>query len=61
MSILENGTWAPQSKDLMTGMLGEMQDMRVMEEKMTIMSSADDDDRESICRMAESIKESMED
>lgn len=60
VSILENGTWAPQSKDLMTSMLEEMQDMNIMEEKMTIMSSASDDDRETICRMAEEIKASLE-
>ena len=60
VSILENGTWAPQSKDLMASMLEEMQGMSVMDEKMTIMSSASDDDRESICRIAEEIKASME-
>jgi flavorubredoxin len=60
VSILENGTWAPQSKDLMVSMLEEMQEMNVMEEKMTIMSSASDDDREAICRMAEEIKASLE-
>ena len=38
----------------------EMQEMNVMEEKMTIMSSASDDDREAICRMAEEIKASLE-
>ncbi len=60
VTILENGTWAPQSKDLMTSMLEEMQDMRVMEEKITVMSNASDDQREAICKMAEDIKATLE-
>lgn len=60
VTILENGTWAPQSKDLMTSMLEEMQDMRVMKEKITVMSNASDDQREAICKMAEDIKATLE-
>ena len=56
VSILENGTWAPQSKDIMAGMLEQMPNMRVMEEKLTVMSNASDDQREALCKMAENIK-----
>lgn len=59
VTILENGTWAPQSKDIMTSMLEGMQDMRVMEEKITVMSNASDDQREAICKMAEDIKATL--
>ncbi len=59
VSILENGTWAPQSKDIMAGMLEEMPNMRVMEEKLTVMSNASDDQREALCKMAENIKNTL--
>ncbi len=59
VSILENGTWAPQSKDIMAGMLDEMPNMRVMEEKLTVMSNASDDQREALCNMAENIKNTL--
>ena len=61
VTILENGTWAPQSKDLMVSMLEDMQAMSIMEEKMTVMSNASDDQREAICKMAEDIKATLED
>ena len=60
VTILENGTWAPQSKDLMASMLEEMPDMKVMERKITVMSNASDDQREALCKMAEEIKATME-
>ena len=59
VSILENGTWAPQSKDIMASMLEEMPNMRVMEEKLTVMSNASDDQREALCKMAEDIKNTL--
>ena len=59
VSILENGTWAPQSKDIMAGMLEQMPKMRVMEEKLTVMSNASDDQREALCKMAEDIKNTL--
>jgi len=59
VSILENGTWAPQSKDIMADMLEEMPNMRVMEEKLTVMSNASDDQREALCKMAENIKTTL--
>ena len=59
VSILENGTWAPQSKDIMAGMLEQMPNMRVMEEKLTVMSNASDDQREALCKMAENIKNTL--
>lgn len=59
VTIMENGTWAPQAKDIMNGILESMTDMKIVEEKMTVMSSSGEEDREDIAKMAANIKASL--
>ena len=39
VSIIENGSWAPQSGKIMRAMLGEMKDMTVLEKSLTVRSA----------------------
>ena len=43
VSIIENGSWAPQSGKIMRAMLGEMKDMTVLEKSLTVRSALKDD------------------
>ena len=39
VSIIENGSWAPQSGKVMREMLGEMKNMTVLEKSLSIRSA----------------------
>jgi len=43
VSIIENGSWAPQSGKIMRAMLGEMKDMTVLEKSLTGRSALKED------------------
>lgn len=43
VSIIENGSWAPQSGKIMRAMLGEMKDMTVLEKSLTVRSALKED------------------
>ena len=60
VTIVENGTWAPQASQVMTDILESMQDIELVTEKLTVMSSMGDEDREGIVKIAESIKKSLD-
>ena len=57
--IVENGTWAPQASGIMTGILDEMQNMEYVTEKLTIMSSPDEDDSGAIVKAADTLAQSV--
>ncbi|AGX42847.1 FprA family A-type flavoprotein [Clostridium saccharobutylicum] len=58
-ALIENGTWTPQSAKLMRELLGEMKEMTILDNDMTISSCMKDDDVNSVNAIADSIIESM--
>lgn len=58
-TLIENGSWAPQSGKLMRELLEEMKDMTILDNEMSLNSSMKEDDVDSMDDIAESITESM--
>jgi flavorubredoxin len=58
-TIIENGSWAPQSGKLIREILGEMKEMTILDIEMSVNSSLKEDDADSMDAIAESIIESM--
>lgn len=58
-ALIENGTWTPQCAKLMRELLGEMKEMTILDNDMTISSCMKDDDVNSVNAIADSIIESM--
>ncbi|AWK51558.1 FprA family A-type flavoprotein [Clostridium beijerinckii] len=58
-SLIENGSWAPQSGKLMRELLDEMKDMTILDNDITLSSSMKEDDADSMDILVDSIMESM--
>jgi flavorubredoxin len=58
-ALIENGSWAPQSGKLMRELLGEMKDMTILDNEMSVNSSMKEEDGDSMNMIADSIIESM--
>ncbi|WP_123053639.1 FprA family A-type flavoprotein [Clostridium sp. JN-1] len=58
-TLIENGTWAPQSAKLMRELLDGMKEMTILDSSMTISSSMKEDSKDSIDAIADNIIESM--
>lgn len=58
-TLIENGSWSPQSGKLMRELLEEMKDMTILDNDMTINSSMKEEDCDSMDAIADSIIESM--
>ena len=58
VSVIENGTWAPQSGKLMQGILAEMKNMEIIDDKVTIKSSLTEP--ASLYALADRIAESVQ-
>lgn len=58
-SLIENGSWAPQSGRLMRELLDEMKDMTILDNDITLSSSMKEDDADSMDILVDSIMESM--
>lgn len=58
-AIIENGSWAPQSGKLMRELLGEMKDMTILDNEMSVNSSMKEEDGDLMDTIADSIIESM--
>ena len=58
-TLIENGSWAPQSGKLMHELLGEMKEITILENEISLNSSMKEDDVDSMDAIAESIIESM--
>ncbi|MBU3181970.1 FprA family A-type flavoprotein [Clostridium psychrophilum] len=58
-ALIENGSWAPQSGKLMRELLGEMKEMTILDNEMSLNSSMKEDDVDSMDAIAESIIKSM--
>ncbi|MBU3127609.1 FprA family A-type flavoprotein [Clostridium tagluense] len=58
-TLIENGSWAPQSGKLMRELLGEMKEMTILDNEMSLNSSMKEDDADSMDAIADSIIESM--
>ncbi|MCB2295271.1 FprA family A-type flavoprotein [Clostridium algoriphilum] len=58
-TLIENGSWAPQSGKLMRELLDEMKDMTILDNEMSLNSGMKEDDADSMDAIADSIIESM--
>ena len=58
-TLLENGSWAPQSGKLMRELLDGMKEMTILDNEMSLNSSMKEDDVDSMENLADSIIESM--
>lgn len=58
-TLIENGSWAPQSGKLMRELLDEMKEMTILDNEMSLNSSMKEDDADSMDAVAVSIMESM--
>ncbi|OOM14434.1 FprA family A-type flavoprotein [Clostridium saccharobutylicum] len=58
-ALIENGTWTPQCAKLMRELLGEMKEMTILDNDMTVSSCMKDEDINSVNAIADSIIESM--
>ena len=58
-TLIENGSWAPQSGKLMRELLDEMKEMTILDSEMSLNSSMKEDDVDSMDIIADSIIESM--
>ena len=58
-TLIENGSWAPQSGKLMRELLDEMKEMTILDNEMSLNSSMKEDDADSMDTIADSIIESM--
>ena len=59
VALIENGTWAARSGMLMTKLVEDMKDMRVMEGTVTLKSSVKEAQRRSLESLAESIADEL--
>ena len=59
VSIIENGSWAPQSGKIMRAMLSEMKDMTVLEKSLTVRSALKEDQLAVLDEMAAEILASL--
>jgi len=58
-TLIENGSWAPQSGKLMRELLEDMKDMTILDNEMSVNSSMKEEDGDSMDTIADSIIESM--
>lgn len=59
VTVIENGSWAPQSGKLIRKILGEMKEMNILDEDMSLKSSMKEDDIGSLDEISDSIIQSM--
>ncbi len=59
VSVVENGTWAPQAGRLMLAKLEEMKNMEIIGEKVTIKSAVNEDANANLEKLADAIVASM--
>lgn len=55
VGIIENGSWAPMAGKLMSGLLGEMKDIELMEPTVTIKSALNSDSQKAIEGLAQAL------
>ena len=59
VALIENGTWAARSGMLMTKLLEEMKEMRVMEGTVTLKSSVKEAQRRGLESLADAIADEL--
>ena len=59
VAVIENGTWAPKSGELIRELLGQMKNMKVLDNSVLIKSSMKEENVEEMEALANSIIESM--
>lgn len=55
VGIIENGSWAPMAGKLMSGLLGEMKDIEIIEPTVTIKSALNSDSIKAIEELAQAL------
>ena len=59
VSIIENGTWAPQAGKIMEEMVSSLKGMELVGEKVTVKSALKGEQREALLRLCGEIAESL--
>ena len=59
VSIIENGTWAPQAGKIMAEMISSLKGMELVGEKVTVKSALKGEQREALLRLCGEIAESL--
>lgn len=59
VGIIENGSWAPQAGKVMRSILGEMKNMRVLENGVTVKSSVKDEQIPALMSLRDEIMKTM--
>ena len=59
VSIIENGTWAPQAGKIMEEMVSSLKGMELVGEKVTVKSALKGEQRETLLRLCGEIAESL--
>lgn len=59
VGIIENGSWAPQAGKVMRSILGEMKNMRVLENGVTVKSSVKDEQIPALMSLRDEIVKTM--
>ena len=59
VSIIENGTWAPQAGKIMAEMVSSLKGMELVGEKVTVKSALKGEQREALLRLCGEIAESL--
>lgn len=60
VGIIENGSWAPQAGKVMRSILGEMKNMRVLENGVTVKSSVKDEQIPALLSLRDEIVKTMQ-
>ncbi|NME94748.1 FprA family A-type flavoprotein [Clostridium cochlearium] len=58
-ALIENGSWAPQSGQLMHKLLDDMKEMTILDDEMSITSTMNKEDQDSMDILADNIIKSM--
>ena len=59
VAFIENGTWAPASKKLMTAMVEELKNMEILEASVTIKSALHEENEAQLEQLAQAIVSSL--
>lgn len=57
VGIIENGSWAPMAGKLMSGILGEMKEIEILEPVVMVTSSLEDNSTQAIQKLAKALTE----
>lgn len=58
VGLIENGSWAPMAKKCMTDLLGNMKDVTILDQAVTVKTTLNDESKSALIALLDSIKNS---